>query len=401
MIGSSGGFRSRRLFDLVAMLAIGFVIVAAALVPAITANVGGTETVRGDVTASSRPVAFIPVGFWSPQDGVLSRATTDSNGRFTLDLPSNVDGYAYAGTAPDSFLSITDVGGEQLVRGVIGSTPTKPITSPLYQGHPTATAKTLGGGKDLHFILQAPGRVQGTSPLHGSAVRAAQLRRLDGSVVQTLQLDRSGRFRSEPVVPGTYAVAVVAKSTYLPEAVQADVQAGATTTVTLPQPERGGTIRGVLISNARPVTTGLPVILSRDGQQLAVTTSGSTGVYSFDAVPTGTYQVTIGRYPDSTSNRSVTAQPIPLPGTTTSPTPSPDADRDAVADHLDLRSGHGRAAADRAHLGRRTCRPALRRTFPSPSARSRSTRRSSPQAGSRARRAVRAPACRWRWSART
>src|SRR3978361_32314 len=97
------------------MLAIGLVIVAAALVPAITANVGGTETGRGDVTASSRPVAFIPVGFWSPQGGVLSTATSDSNGRFTLDIPSNVDGYAYAGTAPNSLLTIQAVGGDRLV----------------------------------------------------------------------------------------------------------------------------------------------------------------------------------------------------------------------------------------------------------------------------------------------
>ena len=67
--------RSRRPFDLVAMLVIGLVIVAAALVPAVTANVGGTVTIRGDVTASSKPISFIDVGFWSPQNGVVSSTT--------------------------------------------------------------------------------------------------------------------------------------------------------------------------------------------------------------------------------------------------------------------------------------------------------------------------------------
>ncbi|HEV7623350.1 MAG TPA: carboxypeptidase-like regulatory domain-containing protein [Amnibacterium sp.] len=318
------GFRSRRLFDLVAMLGIGVVIVAAALVPAVTANVGGTDTIRGDVTVSAKPVPFIAVGFWSPQNGVRASTTTDSNGRFTLDVPSNVDGYAYAGTPPDSYEAITDVGsGLQVVRGIIGGTFARPVSTPLYQGWPSATAKGLAGGKDLHFLLQPPGRISGTSPLHGSAVQVAQLRRLDGSVVQTLRLDSSGRFTSEPVAPGSYAVAVVPKAPYLPEAVQADVRGGSTASVTLPSPIRGGTIRGVLIANGKPVTAAVPVILSKDGQDIATTDSTSTGVYAFGAVPSGTYQVTIGRYPDTASERSLAAEPIPILGHTTSPTPTP------------------------------------------------------------------------------
>jgi hypothetical protein len=46
-------------------------------------------------------------------------------------------------------------------------------------------------------------------------------------------------------------------------------------------------------------------------------------VYTFGAVPSGSYQVVIGRYPDSSETRSVTAQPIPLSGRTTSPIPTP------------------------------------------------------------------------------
>ncbi|MCU1474845.1 carboxypeptidase-like regulatory domain-containing protein [Amnibacterium sp.] len=316
-------FRSRRIFDLVAMLSIGLVIVAAALVPAITANVGGTDTIRGVVTVSAKPVPFITVGFWSPQNGVRASTTTDSNGRFTLDVPSTVDGYAYAGTAPDSYQAIADVGGRLLVRGIIGGTVAKPVSTPLYQGWPAATAKGLAGGKDLHFLLQGPGRVSGTSPLHGSAVRAAQLRRLDGSVAQTLHLDSAGRFTSQPVAPGTYAVAVVPKAPYLAEAVQAVVKGDATSSVTLPRPGRGGTIRGVLIANGKPVTESVPVILSKDGAQVATTTSGSTGVYTFGAVPSGTYQLSIGRYPDGAGQRSVAAEPVPIPGRTASPTPTP------------------------------------------------------------------------------
>jgi len=316
-------FRSRRLFDLVAMLGIGLVVVAAALVPAVTANVGGTDTVRGEVTASGQPISFIPVGFWSPQQGVVSTATTDSNGRFTLDVPSNVDGYAYAGTRPDSWDAVVDVGSEQYVRGVIGAKPDTPVSTPLYEGWASATGRSLGGGKDLHFLLERPGRISGRSPLHGSALTAVQLRRLDGSVVQTLHPDASGSFVSEPVAPGSYAVAVVPASTYLPEAVPVTIRAGATAAVTLPQPQRGGTIRGVLIANGRPVTQPQPVILEQDGQQVATTTSTATGVYTFGAVSSGTYQVTIGQYPDDTAARSVTAEPIPLPGRTSSATPTP------------------------------------------------------------------------------
>ncbi|MGN6742234.1 MAG: carboxypeptidase-like regulatory domain-containing protein [Amnibacterium sp.] len=316
-------FRSRRPFDLVAMLAIGLVIVAAALVPAVTANVGGTDVIRGVVTSGRKAVAFVTVGFWSVQNGVLSATTTDSNGRFTLDVPSNVDGYAYAGAPPDAPQAIVTVGGVPYVRGVIGSAYPKSPSGPLYQGKNAATGKSLAGGRDLHFVLWATGRVTGTSPLHGSGVQAVQLRRLDGSVVETLRLDRAGRFRSRPVVPGAYAVALVPDAPYLPEAVPVTVRSARTAAVTLPAPERGGTIRGVLIANGRPVTEAVPVILSKDGEQIATTMSTGTGVYTFSAVPSGTYEVTIGRYPDDAQTRSVTAQPIPVAGGTPSPTVTP------------------------------------------------------------------------------
>ena len=305
------------------MLVIGLVIVGAALVPAVTANVGGTVTIRGVVTASSKPISFIDVGFWSPQNGVVNTTTTDSNGRFTLDVPSNVDGYAYAGAPPDSFSAVVDVGGQRFIRAVIGATSPTPLSPPLYQGWSAATAKNLAGGSDLHFLMHPPGRVSGTSPLHGAAVRAVQLRRLDGSIVQTLKLDSAGRFTSEPLVPGIYAVAVIPAAPYLPQAVHTQVVSGTTVHVALPPPERGGTIRGVLIANGKPITSSVPVILTQEGTQIATTTSSSTGVYSFGAVPSGMYEVTIGRYPDPADARSVTAEPIPVDGLAPSPSPTP------------------------------------------------------------------------------
>ncbi|MBW4042248.1 MAG: hypothetical protein HIU86_08995 [Acidobacteria bacterium] len=311
--------RRGRRFDLLAMLAIGVVIVSAALVPAVTANSGGTTTVRGDVTLNGRPLAFFPVGFWTTADGSVATTSTDTNGGFTLTVSDTLDGYAYAGTPPDATHAIMAIDGQEVVRGVM--TTDKAVT-PLYQGRGTATAKALfGGATDLHFRLQEAGRITGTSPVPASGLRAVQIRRADNSVVQTMKLDSRSRFQSMLLAPGQYGVVLVPKAPGLPTVTSGIVRSGQTTTVTLASPVTGATVLGTVRTGTHAVGQGVPVLLEQNGVVLASATTGTGGDWSFPGVAAGDYSVEVGRFDQPAAvSASASSVDVQIPGADPSPT---------------------------------------------------------------------------------
>ncbi|WP_375388519.1 hypothetical protein [uncultured Amnibacterium sp.] len=313
--------RRGRWSDLVITAVIGVVVVSAALLPAITASSGETLTVQGDVTVGGQPLPFSSVGFWSTTDGVVATSTTDASGRFSLDVPATIDGFAYAGSAPDSTRVITVVDGRPVVRGVIGAAAQPGPASPLYQGKPTATGRGLAGGaSEVHFRLSLAGRIAGTSPVPASALQAVQIRRADNSVVQTLELDGSSRFRSEALAPGQYGVVLVPRSPDLPSVADAIVTGGATTTVRPVLPVPGATVTGTVRTPGR-TEAGVPVLLEQGGDVVADTTSSSTGDWAFAGVAAGDYTVEVGRY-DEPAATSATGADVQIPGASPSPTPS-------------------------------------------------------------------------------
>lgn len=309
--------RGRR-FDLVALLVIGVAIVAAGLLPAVTANAGGTTTVRGDVTLDGRPLAFFPVGFWTTNGQSVATTQTDANGGFTLDVSDTLDGYAYAGTAPDATTAIVDFDGREVVRGVMNG---ERSTTPIYQGRPTATAKGLeGGASEVHFRLQEAGRIAGTSPIAASGIRAIQVRRADNSVVQTLRLDGRSRFRSMPLAPGPYGLVLVPKSPGLPSVASAVVESGKTTSVTLSTPVTGATVQGTVRVGTKSAGSGIPVLLEQGGTVLAATTTASTGAWSFPGIAAGDYAVEVGRFDEPPSgSASASSVGVQIPGAAPSP----------------------------------------------------------------------------------
>lgn len=319
--------RRGRRFDLLAMLAIGVVIVSAALLPAVTANSGETTTVRGDVTLGGQPLAFFPVGFWTTAGTTTAgtavvQTTTDANGGFTFDVSATLDGYAYAGTTPDSQHAILEQDGRAVVRGIISATGAATPAAPFYQGLPTATAHSLSGGaSSVHFRLQEAGRITGTSPVAASGVQAVQVRRADNSVVQTLRLDSTSHFSSMLLTPGQYGVVLVPKSPNLPTVANAIVRTGGTTSVRLPTPVAGATVSGTARTEIGQVGAGIPVLLEQDDEVLASTTTSSSGDWSFAGVAAGDYSVEVGRF-DEPAAIGAAAVEVPIPGATSTPTPT-------------------------------------------------------------------------------
>lgn len=324
--------RHGRWFDLLATVLIGLVVTGAALIPAATANSGEQTTIRGDVEIDGQRLAFFPVGFWVPGSGTLATGQTDVNGVFTLEVPLSRDGYAYAGTEPDAEQAVVESDGKQVVRGTIGAKAQSPVVSPLYQGWDAATARNLAGGSDrLHFRLQQAGRVSGTLPVAASKVRAVQVRRLDGSVVETPRPDSRGRWTSGPLVPGRYAVVLVPVAPLLPVAERIDVQAATTVRAALSAPVAGATVVGRVRASPSASLQSVPVLLEQDGEVVASTQTSSTGAYRFTGVAAGEYTVEVGRYPSATvSTPAPSAVPLPSPSPSASsgaasPTPTPSA----------------------------------------------------------------------------
>lgn len=330
--------------DIAAIVAIGAVIVGAGLVPALTASAGTTAPIEGVVHADGREVAGIRVGFWSANAGVIAATRTSTTGRFQLPLPSTTDGYLFAGTDPDSPTTVTTVGAQAYVRGLLGATETSPYASPLYQGYTAATPAHLLGGAAIDLKIQRAGRITGTdSAPRAASARPLAVRRLDGSLVQRLGVDSRNRFASEPLAPGRYTVVADRPSPDVPGRVQVTIRSGQTVTAALPAPAPGATLGGQLTSSGAPIDTPVPVLLVRAGVLVARTMSDSTGGYSFAGLDSGVYEVDFGRYqlpppgrsPDAASPTTAPTQQTPTPvssDSSSTPTSTPTSPTSAPAD---------------------------------------------------------------------
>ena len=105
-------------------------------------------------------------------------------------------------------------------------------------------------------LLQQPGRLSGAAPTgEGSAGAAVQVRRLDGSTVQTVAVN-GATWTSKALAPGNYRVTVVPRSPYVPQTVDAVVTAATTTRVALPAPVLGATVRGQVRADGQSAGAG-------------------------------------------------------------------------------------------------------------------------------------------------
>ena len=87
---TAGPARRRRLLGIGLVLATALAVVG---VPT-PATAATSTTVAGVVTAAGKPVAGVPVGFWSRTGHRVMTATTTRSGRFSLRVPARTLGYA-------------------------------------------------------------------------------------------------------------------------------------------------------------------------------------------------------------------------------------------------------------------------------------------------------------------
>ena len=281
----------------VAAVAIGALLAAASVVPATAAQADASTTVHGTVQAGATKLAGVPVGFWSRTGHRLAGTTTGVGGTFTLHVPSGVRGFAYAGTRPDGGKAIFSVGGRSYVRGVIGASQGRTTSYRIYQGHASATAAGLAGGRTLRFRLQKPGRivVHGGSLFAGTgdAVGVMQVLRLNGGFVSEIGAKGpDGVLTTGLLVPGAYRLHYFPQPPYLRRTVGVTVFPGGSTTLS-PELVRGATVSGTITSGGAPVA-GVTVTAYQSPAKTGSATTDAAGHYSIGTLAAGRYTLTVG-----------------------------------------------------------------------------------------------------------
>ena len=282
----------------VAAVALGALLTAASMAPATAAQADATTTVQGTVQVGRTALAGVPVGFWSRTGHRLAATTTGTSGAFTLHVPSGVRGFAYAGTLPDAATAVFALNGRSYVRGVIGATQGSTTSYRIYQGHASATAANLAGGRSLHFRLQKPGRISihGRDYFKGSgdAVGVVQLLRLNGSLVDEYAAEASTGIITTPyLVPGRYRLHSFPQPPYLRTTVGVTVYPGGVTTLS-PEFVRGATVSGRITSGGEAVA-GVNVSLWNSPAKGGSATTDGEGRYTIRTLAAGKYTMTVGR----------------------------------------------------------------------------------------------------------
>ena len=283
----------------VAAIGIGALLAAASVVPATAAQAASTTTVHGTVQAGATKLSGVPVGFWSRTGHTLVTTKTGASGAFTLRVPSGVRGFAYAGVRPDSTKAVFTVAGKAFVRGVIGAGQGATTSFPIYQGHASATAANLAGGRALHFTLQKPGRIRvlGGSYFRGNGqpiLGVVEVQRLNGSTVQRTVADRTtGTARSKLLVPGSYRAHLIPQVPYLPRTVSVTVRAGATRSLS-PTFTRGATLSGLLTGPGKAPAVGVRVTVPQGTGRWSTDVTDSKGRYSIPGLAAGKHSLRIG-----------------------------------------------------------------------------------------------------------
>ena len=218
---------------------------------------------RGDGTGLPGAVVTVTHLTGSQQ----GRATTDTDGRYRVGLPS---------------------GGQYLVVVMSGSLPPNAATVAV-DGRPVRHDALLSGSSGVRGVV-----LDGD----GTGVGGASVSLIDteGDVRASGRSDRSGRFGLTGVPEGRYTLTGTAES-YEPAAVGVEVPAAGTVECDLRLPQRARlTGRVVAAPEGEPVPRALATLIDAEGTVVGSTVSGVDGTFAFDGLPAGSYTLATSGY---------------------------------------------------------------------------------------------------------
>lgn len=287
-----------------ALAAVAIGAVGALVGPALSATAASaTTTIHGDVHLGSAALAQYRVGFFDPADGSVVIGTTASDGTFSLQVPSDAQGYAFAGSDPSADRAISSYRGRSFVRGVIGLHQPAKVAGVVYPDLAAALPGQLADGGTIHLRLQHSGRVTGAGDLaKGSEV---SIERRNGAPIGAAAVSSTGTFRTRPLVPGTYRLVFRGTLQQLDRSRTVTVVADRTVRTAVPRLVTGGVLHGTVRSAGRAISHPVTVQVSIGGEVVRQATTSPKGTYRFAGLAAGRYTVSFAKNPVRTSDEDV------------------------------------------------------------------------------------------------
>ena len=287
--------RTFRTAALIAAVTAGLLAAAIPALPAIAAS----ATVHGVVTDRGHAVAGVHVGYTDPGTRASAAARTDAHGRFTIHLPSDPGtGFVWAGVQPRAERAVFTAAGTSYVRAVIGSSAPSGAPSALFQNLRPTTPAAIGGGGTIRIHLQRSSRLAGMDQtLAGSRI---VLRRGDGSLVDTVEVDAAGRYRSPALAAGKYVTLLrlpgsSASSPIADVALHAGRATALSAGVAARVRHRQSVVSGTVVTPKGVAHRHVRVEAWRGGKLVAAVRSDTHGRYVLRGLPAGSSTLIAGR----------------------------------------------------------------------------------------------------------
>jgi phosphatidylinositol-3-phosphatase len=177
-----------------------------------------------------------------------------------------------------------------------------------YSSQSSTTTVTSGSTSTLDFQL-APAAPGGNGTLTGRVTNASSGAGISGATVsfsgRSSTTSSTGAYSFSNVPAGTYTVSVT-HSGYIGESASATVNSGATSTLNV-QLATAGKVAGKVTTSAGAAISGASIhLVGGVVSTTADTKSSSTGSYSSNWIPVGTYSVTVSASGHATQTKSVT-----------------------------------------------------------------------------------------------
>lgn len=271
----------------------------------VTAKASGYFTESTSVTVTSGATASTTIQL--PTGGIIAGTVTGSGGAAVSGATVTLTG----GSVNNTVTTTTNSSGAFNSNWMPVGTYTVTVSAAGYANQSVTATATTGQTTTVNIALSTSsggGTGSGTATISGQvtdistggAVRGATVSYAGGSTTT----DTTGSYTFSSVSPGTYSVTVKA-SGYFSQTQSVSTTGGATSTLNF-QLATGGIVAGTVTNSSGSAISGATVTISGGSIATTVNTATtSTGAYSSNWVPVGSYTVTVAAPGYTTASKQV------------------------------------------------------------------------------------------------
>jgi hypothetical protein len=266
----------------------------------VTASHSGFFSSTQSATVSSG--ATTTLNFQLATGGKLAGTVTNSSGSAISGATVMISG----GSVPTSVTLTTSSTGAYATNFIPVGTYTITVSATGFTTQSKTATVNTGQTTTVNFTLSAGG---GTGTLSGTVVNISNNAAISGATVSfsggSTTTNSSGFYQFTNVAAGTYNV-TASHTGYFSSTQTATVSGGATTTLNF-KLATGGKLAGTVKNSSGAAISGATVKISGGSIATSVTlTTSSTGAYTTNFIPVGTYTITVSHTGFTTQSKTTT-----------------------------------------------------------------------------------------------